>query len=214
MSDEDLDYRALFGGRFLSAPDMPTTGQTVRIVAVGVEAVEDPKTKQNRDRLVVHLDSRLKPWLPCRTTAGCLAHLWGERTGGWVGKLVTLRQDPTVRVGSKVVGGIRVMGAPHLTEAVTVAVNLGARKPPAQCRLVPTGDPLPLALAALQASEAALAGALSALPKPTTIPTEPDRRARLAQKLLSGWPGVSDVIRGTAPAANDHHEAPAEGGEE
>ena len=207
---EDIDYRALFGGRYLSAPDLPTAGVTVRIVGASVEAIEDPKTKQLRDRLVVHLDGR-KPWLPCRTTAGCLGALWGERTGGWVGREVTLRQDPTVRVGAKVVGGIRVLGAPHLDEPLDVVVSLGARKPPAKCRLVPTGDPLALALAGLRASESALAGALATLSPPLTIPTEPDRRARLAAKLVSGWPLIAGIIRNTAPTPN---EAPAEGGEE
>lgn len=217
-TDDDLDYRALFGGRYMSAPDMPTEGRTLTIAGAAVEAVEDPKTKQVRDRLLVYFNERVKPWLPCRTTAGCLAAMWGDRTSGWAGRRVTLYQDPTVKVGAKVVGGIRVLGSPELDAPREVVVNLGARKPPAKVRLIPTGDPLAVALAELQASEAALATYLAALPQPVTLPTDRAARAGWAKRLRQA-PADSDVlknIRGTAPApALNPEPAPAdEQGEE
>lgn len=215
---DDLDYRALFGGRYMSAPDMPTEGRTLTIAGAAVEVVEDPKTKQNRDRLLVYFQERVKPWLPCRTTAGCLAAMWGDRTSGWTGRRVTLYQDPTVKVGAKVVGGIRVLGSPELEVPREVVINLGARKPPAKVRLIPTGDPLAVALAELQAAEPALATYLAGLPKPATVPTDRPGRAAWAQRLRAA-PADSDVIkaiRGTAPAAPLNQEpAPAdEQGEE
>ena len=217
-TDDDLDYRALFGGRYMSAPDMPTEGRTLTIAGATVEAVEDPKTKQNRDRLLVYFHERVKPWLPCRTTAGCLAAMWGDRTSGWTGRRVTLYQDPTVKVGAKVVGGIRVLGSPELDAPREVVVNLGARKPPARVRLIPTGDPLAVALAELQATEAALGAFLASRPKPSTLPPATDRpgRARWAASLRS-QPADSDVIkaiRGTAPALNPEPAPADEQGEE
>lgn len=201
---DDFDYRALFGGAYLTATAIPTAaegGVTRRIARAQIEDIEDPKTKKPRQRLVVVFSDPLtKPWLPCRTTAGCLGALWGDRVSGWVGRDVTIYHDPTVRLGHKTVGGIRVLGAPDLIEPLDVVVNLGARKPPAKVTLIPTGDPLPFALASLCATEAALAAAMSALPKPAIIPTEPDRRAKLARALLRGWAPVTDIIRGTAPA--------------
>lgn len=215
---DDLDYRALFGGRYMSAPDMPTEGRTLTIAGAAVEAVEDPKTKQNRDRLLVYFHERVKPWLPCRTTAGCLAAMWGDRTSGWVGRRVTLYQDPTVKVGAKVVGGIRVLGSPELDAPRDVVINLGARKPPARVRLIPTGDPLAVALAELHAAEPALAAYLAGLPQPVTLPTDRAARAAWAQRLRRS-PADSDVIkaiRGSAPApALNPEPAPAdEQGEE
>ena len=217
-TDDDLDYRALFGGRYMSAPDMPTEGRTLTIAGATVEAVEDPKTKQNRDRLLVYFHERVKPWLPCRTTAGCLAAMWGDRTSGWAGRRVTLYQDPTVKVGAKVTGGIRVLGSPELDAPLDVAVNLGARKPPAKVRLIPTGDPLAVALAELQATEAALAAFLAGRPKPSTLPPTTDRpgRARWAASLRS-QPADSDVIkaiRGTAPSPQPEPAPADEQGEE
>jgi hypothetical protein len=209
---DDMDYRALFGGRYLSAPDLPVEGRTVKIHACGVEDVEDPKTKLVKARLVVHFtDPSVKPWLPCRTAAGCLAALWGDRTGGWAGRAVTLHQDPTVKVGAKVVGGIRVLGAPDLPEPRDVSVHLGARKPPARCRLIPTSDPLATMLSSLNATPDALTAALAALPKPLPVPTDREGRGKLAAALGRDWAGVATKIRGSAQSPTtdqtpDHHE--------
>lgn len=216
---DDFDALSMFGGRYLTAANLPTEGRTLTIAGAGVEDVEDPKTKIVKERLVVYFNDRVKPWLPCRTTAECLRAIFGTKmTGGWRGRQVTLFNDPTVKVGSAVRGGIRVLGAPSLTEPMDVSINLGARKPPARVRLIPTGDPLAVALAELQATEAALATYLAGLPKPATVPTDRSGRAGLAKRLRAA-PADSDVIkaiRGTAPAANLNPEpAPAdEQGEE
>lgn len=218
---DDFDALAMFGGRYLTAANLPAEGRTLTIAGAGVEDVEDPKTKIVKERLVVYFNDRVKPWLPCRTTAECLRAIFGTKmTGGWRGRQVTLFNDPTVKVGSAVRGGIRVLGAPSLTEPMDLSINLGARKPPAKVRLIPTGDPLAVALAELQATEAALAAFLAGRPKPSTLPPATDRpgRARWAASLRS-QPADSDVIkaiRGSAPAPTLNPEpAPAdEQGEE
>lgn len=216
---DDFDYRALFGGRYLTAANLPTEGRTLTIAAAGIEDIEDPKTKAVREKLVVYFQERgVKPWVPCRTTAGCLSAMWGAKTGGWRGRHVTLYQDPTVKVGAKVTGGIRVLGSPELDAPLDVAINLGARKPPAKVRLIPTGDPLAVALAELQATEAALASFLAGRPKPSTLPPATDRpgRARWAASLRS-QPADADVIkaiRGTAPSPQPEPAPADEQGEE
>lgn len=199
---DDFDALAMFGGRYLTGPNLPTDGRTLTIAGAGVEDVEDPKTKAVKERLVVYFNERVKPWLPCRTTAECLRAIFGTKmTGGWRGRQVTLYHDTTVKVGSAVRGGIRVLGAPSLTEPMDLVVNLGARKPPAKVRLIPTGDPLAVALAELEASEAALATYLSTLPQPATLPTDRVARAGWAQRLRRAAPdsAVLAAIRGTAP---------------
>lgn len=216
---DDFDYRALFGGRYMSATNLPTEGRTLTIAAAGIEDIEDPKTKAVREKLVVYFQERgVKPWVPCRTTAGCLSAMWGAQTGGWRGRHVTLFHDTTVKVGKDTKGGIRVLGAPSLGEPMDVVINLGARKPPAKVRLIPTGDPLAVALAELHAAEPALAAYLAGLPQPVTLPTDRAARAAWAQRLRRS-PADSDVIkaiRGSAPApALNPEPAPAdEQGEE
>lgn len=214
---DDFDYRALFGGRYLTGPNLPTEGRTLTIAAAGIEDIEDPKTKAVREKLVVYFQERgVKPWVPCRTTAGCLSAMWGAKTGAWKGRAVTLFFDATVKVGKDVKGGVRVLGSPSLTEPMDVSINLGARKPPARVRLIPTGDPLAVALAELQATEAALATYLAALPQPVTLPTDRAARAGWAKRLRQA-PADSDVIkaiRGTAPALNPEPAPADEQGEE
>lgn len=205
--DDDFDYRALFGGRYMTGPDVPTTGQTFTIAAAGVEVVEDPKTKAERDRLVVYWAERgVKPWLPCRTTAGCLEALWGAKVNAWKGRQVTIYHDVTVKVGPKVIGGVRVLGSPQLDAPRDVTISLGARKPPAKVRLIPTGDPLAVVLASLDASEAALVAHLQTLTPPKTLPAATDTaaRARWAASLRGAAPDapVLTAIKGTAARAD------------
>lgn len=137
--DDDLDWRVAYGGAFLTAVEIPQAGQTYRIREVWLGDVEDQKTKQPRTRLHVLLSDMRKPWLPCRTAAGSIAAMFGDKTGGWIDRAVTLYHDPTVKVGSKAVGGVRVMGSPELVKELRVEVDLGSRKPPAKVTLRPTG---------------------------------------------------------------------------
>jgi hypothetical protein len=210
------DYRELYAGKFLTGPECAEQ-PTFKITAVREEQVEDPeKPKQFRVKVVIYglfLRDRERPWIVCKSSAIMLAALFGEDHTRWVGRHVTLRFDPEISVDGRKVGGARPLGSPELERPITVSIKLPRRKA-TKHELIPTGDPLPLALRGLNASEAALSGALATLSPPMTIPTEPDRRARLAQRLRSGWPLIADVIRGTAPAPAHQEDPAAEGGEE
>lgn len=148
MSHDDVndDYRAFYGGQYLAGPNVPEEGHTYVIERCALEEVEEVKKKKRgadgpskvREKLVVYLRDA-KPWIPSRTASGCLAAMWGKKTGGWKGHRVTLFFDQTVRFGADIVGGIRVMGSPELRETMAVEVDLGSRKPPARVTLVPTG---------------------------------------------------------------------------
>jgi hypothetical protein len=81
-----------------------------------------------------------KPWLPCRTTAACLAAMWGGDEQAWVGHRVQLYHDPSVRVGSEVVGGIRVRGG-DIPRAITATIKL-ARRSAFKVRLAPISAPV------------------------------------------------------------------------
>lgn len=210
------DYREFFAGKYLTGPECAGC-PTFRIADVRQEQVEDPEhPKQMRVKLIVygytHPDRGGRPWIVCKSSAILLAGLFGDDVQGWIGRWVTLRYDPDVKVDGRAVGGVRPMGSPELSKPITVSIKLPRRKA-TRHELIPTGDPLPLALAALHASEAALAGALATLSPPLTIPAEPERRAKLAAKLRAGWPLIADIIRGTAPAptvTEPTNEDPAE----
>ena len=137
--DDDFDYRTAYGGRYLTAVEIPEAGDDFTITGARIVEVEDPKTKAMKKRLEVGLQGLPKSWLPARTASGSIAAMFGDRVAAWTGRRVTLHCDPRVKVGGKVVGGIRVLGSPELREPMSIEVDLGSRKPPAKVTLRPTG---------------------------------------------------------------------------
>jgi len=217
------DYRRMFGGTYLSAPTLGQPGEdlTFKIDRVTGRDVETPEGDVRR-RLVVHLVDA-KPWLPCRTTAECMGAMWGPRVADWAGREITLYHDPTVRVGSKVVGGIRVRGAPDLPRPIEVEIPQPRRKP-LKIRLVNTGraqaSGQPLTLASLGLTRAGVDALLAELKRaPSTdaglpailirLAASPDHLARardLSRAGTSPTPGPTSVP--TTPAAADDDGPP------
>lgn len=213
--DDDLDWRVAYGGSFLTAVEIPQAGQTYRIREVWLDDVEDQKTKQPRARLHVLLSDMRKPWLPARTASGSIAAMFGDKTAGWLGRAVTLYHDPTVKVGAKVVGGIRVMGSPELREPMSIEVDLGSRKPPARVTLRPTGRgsasqpapapaPAPPTLSSLGLTRAGVDALLAERDKPpATDAALPAILSRLAHPDSAAALARARELSHTATAADD-----------
>lgn len=216
--DDDFDYRTAYGGRYLTAVEIPEAGDDFTITGARLVEVEDPKTKAMRTRLEVGLQGLPKTWLPARTASGSIAAMFGDRVAGWTGHRVTLYCDPRVKVGGKVVGGIRVMGSPELREPMSIEVDLGSRKPPARVTLVPTGrgpapapapaprlptlDSLGLTRAgvdALLAERDKPPATDAALPAILTRLAHPDSAAALARARELSHPTAADDAANTLP---------------
>jgi hypothetical protein len=210
------DYRRMFGGTYLSAPTLGQPGEdlTFRIDRVTGRDVETPEGDVRR-RLVVHL-ADAKPWLPCRTTAECMGAMWGPRVADWAGREITLFHDPTVRVGAKVVGGIRVRGAPDLPRPIEVEIPQPRRKP-LKIRLVNTrqgqGQAQAPTLATLNLTRAGVDALLVSLGKPpatdaglpailTRLAASPEHLARARELSRAGTPPHPQPTP-TAPADDD-----------
>lgn len=54
-----------------------------------------------------------RPFKPCKTMRKVLIHAWGPDGRQWVGRSMTLYNDPSVRFGGEDVGGIRIS---HMTD--------------------------------------------------------------------------------------------------
>lgn len=54
-----------------------------------------------------------RPYKPCKTMRKVLIFAWGEDGSKWVGKSMTLFNDPNVKFGGVAVGGIRIS---HMTD--------------------------------------------------------------------------------------------------
>lgn len=70
-------------------------------------------------------------WRPSKGMLDVLAALWGTDGKAWVGRSVTLYNDPEVTFGKDKVGGIRISHLSHIDGPKTVAIRgrgQGARK--------------------------------------------------------------------------------------
>lgn len=147
-----MDWRLAFRGSFISAIEFAGKEPTLTITGVKMVTVDDEKTKKTKEKLVVYFKETDRGWVPCKTTAMCLAGMFASNeTAAWVGKHVTL-YSAKVKFGPDVVDGIRVRGSPDLTAPVTITIKLPKKKAQAVV-LLPTGKKNGKAPVPVQASE-------------------------------------------------------------
>ena len=86
----------------LNNDDLITGPRTIRIRDV------DVKNTAEQPIWVYFEGDDNKPWKPCKSSARCLAAIWGPDSSKWIGLSATLYSDPDVTWGGAKVGGIRV----------------------------------------------------------------------------------------------------------
>lgn len=64
-----------------------------------------------------------RPFKPCKTMRKVLIHAWGADGNEWVGKSMELYNDPIVRFGDQVVGGIRIARLTDIPRDIKVALT-------------------------------------------------------------------------------------------
>lgn len=102
-----------------NADDFSGGPRTFTIAGVKAGAAE-----QKYDIQLVEGEGRV--WRPPLTMLRVLLNLWGDEASAWEGRKVTLFQDPTVRFGKEVPGGIRIshmsdIGGKQAKVPVTIA---------------------------------------------------------------------------------------------
>lgn len=63
-----------------------------------------------------------KPWKPCKTVRRLLIGAWGADGSKYVGRMVTVYRDPTVKWAGQEVGGIRVSHISHIDKPLTLSL--------------------------------------------------------------------------------------------
>lgn len=93
---------------------------------VRIKAMNDDKQP-----MAIYLDTQKQPWKPCLGQRRLLGLAWGDDPRVWLGRLVRIYREPTVRYGKGAVGGIRVSGLSHIKEPVVyhLAISQGATAP-------------------------------------------------------------------------------------
>ena len=124
MSDENWIVKTIAPkSDQLNADDMITGPITVTIEDVmRCESTEQP--------VAIKIAGR-QPYKPCKTMRRMLVSIWGDRAADWIGRQLTLVNDPDVKWGGVAVGGIRISAMSHIEQPVTLAMTVarGKRKP-------------------------------------------------------------------------------------
>ena len=120
----------LYSGGYMKREHLNGADRTFQIAAI--EVMEFDKDAGGKERkAVLEFESEHNKLVLCKTNAETIAAMYGEDTGGWIGKLITLYDDPTIMFGSRKVGGIRIRptveGAPAYADAPFVDAGGRAR---------------------------------------------------------------------------------------
>jgi len=112
--------------RFVSKSDLPAppNGILVTILGVGQEQVKDD-TGENKTKYTLAVKELPKPLILNITNAGAIGAIVGsEETNDWKGKQVEVYYDPTISMGGKIVGGIRIrMPNPNAPQTANQAID-------------------------------------------------------------------------------------------
>lgn len=127
----------------VNADDLTGGDRTVTITGVKKGTADQPV-----DIELAEFPGRV--YRPCKSMRRVLVAAWGADAGTYIGRRVTLYNDPTVRWGGQTVGGIRIRALSHIDQRMTLALTVtrGRRAPF-------TIEPLPDAPAAITAADAA-----------------------------------------------------------
>ena len=85
-----------------------------------IAGVKDSSAEQKYD---IVLEGEARAWRPPLTMLRVLLAAWGDESNVWAGRRVTLYQDPTVRFGRDVIGGIRISHLSHIDKPLQLKVT-------------------------------------------------------------------------------------------
>lgn len=98
----------------INADDFLAGSETVTITAVKRGDADTP--------VAIHLDGK-KPYYPCKSMRRVLIACWGDDGRAWVGRSMTLFNDPEVLFGGVKVGGIRISHLSNLESDMTISLT-------------------------------------------------------------------------------------------
>jgi hypothetical protein len=91
----------------LNADDI--VGGTITVTVTAVK-----RGDSNEQPVVIHYQGdNGRPYKPCKTMRRVLIAGWGENGAAWIGRSMTLFNEPSVKFGGVAVGGIRIS---HMTD--------------------------------------------------------------------------------------------------
>lgn len=128
----------------LNADDLVAAPRTVTVVEVRPGSAEQPV------EIVTQEFGPGRPYKPGKSMRRVLAKVWGVESSEWVGRAMTLYNDPSIRFGKEATGGIRISHMTGIDTAQTISLTVTRGK-----RAPFTVQPLPDAPAAPSAEQVA-----------------------------------------------------------
>lgn len=72
---------------------------------------------------IFHAHDPARPYKPCKTMRKVLIFAWGENGHDWIGRSMTLYNDPAVKFGGMDVGGIRISHLSDIPKDIKVSLT-------------------------------------------------------------------------------------------
>jgi len=89
---------------------------TVTVTSVSRGNAEQPVT-------INYAGDNGRPYKPCKSMRKVLIFAWGDDGRVWVGRSMTLYNDPDVMFGGVKVGGIRISHMSHISSDISISLN-------------------------------------------------------------------------------------------
>jgi hypothetical protein len=108
----------------VNAEDLLTGSRTVTITGVEKGTAEQP--------VFIHLaEFEGRTYRPGKSMRRIFVAAWGTDSSSYIGRMLTIYNDPTIKFGKELTGGIRISHMSHLTAPLTVALTVtrGRRAP-------------------------------------------------------------------------------------
>ena len=77
----------------------------------------------SNDQPVVIEIAGMMPYKPCKSMRRVLISAWGQNGADWIGKSMTLFNDPSVKFGGVALGGIRISHVSHIQNAMAMMLT-------------------------------------------------------------------------------------------
>lgn len=123
MSDPILDLRFAAAPKSdqLNADDLIGCTKTITVTGVRAGSPDQPIT-------INYEGDSGRPYKPCKSMRRVLIAAWGENGYNWIGRSMTLYQDPSVRFGGAEVGGIRISHLSHIIGTMNLKLTVTRAK--------------------------------------------------------------------------------------
>ena len=193
MSISDLSRLVQPKSDQLNADDLLGGAITVTITSINA-------TGSNEQPVSLSIDGGYRPYKPCKSMTRLMMFCWGKDGSLYVGRKLTLYNDPTVKWAGVEVGGIRVSHMSGITKnmAVSLTTTRGQRKPYSVKMLM-------LAAMAQDVLDAMLAKMKLAIEKGERTPDDIINNLQL-KSVLSTAQKQQILTLGNVPATEDDNE--------